>query len=152
MILAEKYGVTPRLISRPADLGAMLTEADAALIIGDAALELDLQKLPFEVLDLGGVWNEMTGLPMVFAVWSGRKEVMQDRYEQAFVASCRYGLEHMEDIVSAEAPARGFAAELVRNYLTRHIVFELGDRDLEGMKLYLKQALALDRVQEGISA
>jgi chorismate dehydratase len=152
VILAEKYGVSPRLMSRPADLAAMLTEADAALIIGDAALELDLEKLPFETLDLGQVWNEITGLPMVFAVWSGRKEIMQERYERAFVESCRYGLAHMDDIVQAEAPARGFPAELVRTYLTRHIVFELGDRDLEGMQLYLKLALALDRVQEGISA
>jgi hypothetical protein len=54
--------------------------------------------------------------------------------------------------VQAEAPARAFADDLVRTYLTRHIVFELGERDLEGMKLYLKHALALDRVQEGISA
>jgi chorismate dehydratase len=152
LILSEKYGVTPKVISRPANLAAMLTEADAALIIGDAALALDPEKLPFETLDLGQVWNEMTGLPMVFAVWSGRKEVMQERYEKAFVESCRYGLAHIDDIVQAEAPARGFAADLVRTYLTRHIVFELGDRDLEGMKLYLKHALALDRVQEGISA
>jgi chorismate dehydratase len=85
-------------------------------------------------------------------VWSGRKEVMRERYEKAFVESCRYGLAHIDDIVQAEAPARGFAADLVRTYLTRHIVFELGDRDLEGMQLYLKHALALDRVQEGISA
>jgi len=152
VILAEKYGVSPKVISRPANLAAMLTESDAALIIGDAALELDPAKLPFETLDLGQVWNEMTGLPMVFAVWSGRKEVMQERYEQAFVESCRYGLEHMDDIVRAESGARGFPSELVRTYLTRHIVFELGDRDLEGMQLYLKLALAMDRVQEGISA
>jgi predicted solute-binding protein len=157
VILAEKYGVSPKVVSRPANLGAMLTEAEAALIIGDAALALDPEKLPFETLDLGQVWNEMTGLPMVFAVWSGRKEVMQERYEKAFVESCRYGVTHIDDIVRAEAPARGFAADLVRTYLTRHIVFELGERDLEGMKLYLKHALALDgvaldQVQEGISA
>jgi chorismate dehydratase len=152
VILAEKYGVSPRVISRPANLAAMLTEADAALIIGDAALQLDLEKLPFETLDLGQVWNEMTGLPMVFAVWSGRQEVMRANYEQAFVESCQYGLKHMDDIVQAESSARGFPADLVRKYLTRHIVFELGQRDMEGMQLYLKHALALDRVQEGISA
>lgn len=152
VILAEKYGAAPKLISRPPDLPSMLAEADAALIIGDAALQLDPEKLPFETLDLGQVWNEMTGLPMVFAVWSGRKEVMQPRFEQAFLDSCRYGLDHMDDIVAAEAPSRGFAPELVRTYLTKHIVFELGPRDLEGLQLYLKHALALDRVQEGISA
>jgi len=153
VILAEKYGVLPSVISRPANLAAMLTEADAALIIGDAALALDPATLPFETLDLGEVWNKMTGLPMVFAIWSGRKEVMLPEYEKALIASCRYGLTHMDDIVRVES--RGFAPDLVRKYLTEHIVFELGPRDLEGMKLYIKHALALEnRVQqkEGISA
>jgi chorismate dehydratase len=150
VILAEKYGATPRLVSRPADLAAMLGEADAALIIGDAALRIDPATLPFETLDLGEAWNEMTGLPMVFAVWSGRKELMSTRYERAFLDSCRYGLSHVDEIVKAEAPVRGVSENLVREYLTRHIVFELGDRDMEGMQLYLKQALALDRMKEKI--
>jgi chorismate dehydratase len=79
VILAEKYGVEPKLVTRAADLAAMLGEADAALIIGDPALRLDPAALPFETLDLGGEWVGMTGLPMVFAVWSGRKEIIQER-------------------------------------------------------------------------
>ncbi len=150
VILAEKYGVTPQVVSRPADLPAMLSETDAALIIGDAALKLDPASLPFETLDLGEVWNKMTGLPMVFAVWSGRKEVMLPRYEQAFRDSCRYGLDHMDEIVRAESQARGFPEPLVHKYLTEHIVFELGKRDIEGMKLYLKHALALEGVSVSV--
>lgn len=73
IILAEKYGVQPKLISRRAELAPMLGEADAALVIGDAALHLDPATLPFETLDLGLEWTQMTGLPMVFAVWSGKK-------------------------------------------------------------------------------
>jgi chorismate dehydratase len=158
VILAEKYGAEPRLHSRPADLAAMLEEADAALVIGDPALRLDPSKLPFETLDLGGEWNQMTGLPMVFAVWSGRKEVMQPRYEQIFAASCRYGLEHAADIARQEAPARGVTEELAYEYLTRHIVFELGERDQAGLNLYLESALRLERrpaqvvVPGGVSA
>ena len=82
VILAEKYGVEPKLISRPADLAAMLGEADAALLIGDPALRLDPATLPFETLDLGAEWTSMTGLPMVFAVWGGRKEVVQGAQAQ----------------------------------------------------------------------
>jgi predicted solute-binding protein len=144
VILAEKYGATPTVISRPADLPAMLSLADAALIIGDAALKLDPASLPFETLDLGEVWINMTGLPMVFAVWSGRKEFIQEHYEQAFRDSCRYGLDNMDELVAHESGSRNFAPALVRKYLTEHIVFELGKRDLEGMKLYLKHALALE--------
>ena len=87
IILAEKYGVQPKLISRRAELAPMLGEADAALVIGDPALHLDPATLPFETLDLGDEWTQLTDLPMVFAVWSGRKEVMLSRYEQAFLDS-----------------------------------------------------------------
>ena len=41
IILARKYGVTPRLHSERPHLGSMLEHSDACLIIGDAALLLD---------------------------------------------------------------------------------------------------------------
>ena len=72
VILARKYGVEPEVRSLKPHLSAMLEIADAALIIGDAALVLDPADLPFHVLDLGREWVEMTGLPMVFAVWAAR--------------------------------------------------------------------------------
>ncbi len=151
VILAEKYGVEPRLISRPADLASMLGDADAALIIGDPALLLDPAALPFETLDLGQEWVAMTALPMVFAVWGGRKEAIQPQYERLFAASCRYGLDHLEDMVCAEAPPRGVGLELARDYFTKHIVYELNDRDHAGMDLYLKLALAIE-VKTGVPA
>ena len=151
IILAEKYGVSPKLISRRAELAPMLGEADAALVIGDPALHLDPATLPFETLDLGSEWTRLTGLPMIFALWAGRKEVMQPGYEQAFLDSCRYGLAHIDDIVREQSPIRGITVELARDYLTRHIVFELNDRDHEGLHAYLKYAAALDRVTIGVS-
>jgi chorismate dehydratase len=147
VILAEKFGVEPQLIARPADLAAMLGEADAALIIGDPALRLDPATLPFETLDLGGEWTSMTGLPMVFALWSGRKEAIQDRYSRVFLESCRYGIQHAGDIARSEAPERGVSEELALAYITRHIVYELGERDYQGLDLYVKMAMAV-----GVSA
>lgn len=151
VILAERFGVKPRVFSHPADLAQMLGQADAALLIGDAALRVDpatmpLETPPLQALDLGAEWVAMTGLPMVFAVWAGRKEVIHEPYGEIFLESCRYGLAHMDDIVRAEAPARQFSEDLVRRYLTHHIVFELGKKDYEGMRLYIQHALRLDRV------
>ena len=144
VILAEKYGVKPEVRALPPDLALMLGQADAALVIGDPALRLDPATLPFETLDLGAEWNSMTGLPMVFAVWAGRKEVMREQYGNAFTASCRYGVEHTLEIVREEAAPRGISQELARDYLTRRIVFELGERDYQGMNLYLESALRLE--------
>jgi chorismate dehydratase len=150
IILAEKYGVFPKLLSRPADLASMLGEADAALLIGDAALRIDPEKLPFETLDLGAEWVAMTGLPMVFAVWAGdtsrNPEIVRPEYTAAFNNSYRFGLSRMDEIVKTESASRGFDEALVRKYLTEHIVFELGERDYAGMKRYLELALRLERL------
>jgi predicted solute-binding protein len=145
VILAERFGATPAVFAHKADMHAMLEQADACLIIGDPALHLDPENLPYPCLDLGGEWVNMTGLPMVFAVWSARKELIQDRYTEAFQASLRYGLTHMDDIVREQSPIRGVSPELTRAYLTRHIVFELGEKDYEGMRRYQQLALSLDK-------
>jgi chorismate dehydratase len=140
LILERKYGARPKLLPHAPDLDAMLAAADAALIIGDPALRIDPARLPYQVRDLGADWVEMTGYPMVFAVWAARQGVASDSVAKAFRDSCRFGLEHIEEIVAAEAPRRGFAPELAREYLTRHIVHELGPRDYQGMRLFLDWA------------
>jgi predicted solute-binding protein len=145
VILAERFGATPRVFAHPANMEAMLAQADAALIIGDPALHIDPATIPYNCLDLGGEWVSMTGLPMVFAVWSARRELISDRYAQAFRESCRYGLDQMDDIVREQSPIRQVPPELTRAYLTKHIVFELEDRDYEGMRRYLDLALSLEK-------
>jgi predicted solute-binding protein len=142
IVLSRKYGVEPQWESQPPHLGKMLEGADAALIIGDAALALDPAELPFHVLDLGAEWVEMTGLPMVFAVWAARSGL--PRQDPApFAASLRFGLDHIEDIVRDQHPKLGFPEALIREYLTQNIVFELGDRENRGLAKFLQYASEL---------
>jgi len=142
IILSRRYGVEPRVIPQPPDLQAMLAMADAALIIGDPALLLDPARIRGRVVDLGAEWTHMTGLPMVFAVWAGRKDVITPDVEAVFQASYEFGRSHLEDIVRLEAPQRGISPALAREYLTRHIVCHLGPAEIEGLELYLEYARA----------
>jgi len=142
VILARKYGVEPELFSQPPHLGTMLEQCDAALIIGDAALVLEPAELPFHVLDLGMEWTHMTGLPMVFAVWGAREGVPRQD-PAAFIGSLRYGIERIEDIVRTEHGKLGISEALARDYLTRNIVFELGEREYDGLNLFLRYAAEL---------
>jgi predicted solute-binding protein len=152
LILAERFGVEPAVFARPPDVTAMLAEADAALIIGDEALRLDPAATPLECLDLGAEWVQLTGLPMVFAVWAGRPQMVTPAHERAFADSCGYGLDQMDAIVSAESAARGLPPDLCRRYLTRHIVFQLGARDYEGMSLFLHRVRSLSTRVFALSA
>jgi len=149
ILLAERYNVEPQLISLPADLPCMLEQADAALIIGDPALRLDPAAIPFHSLDLGAEWTQMTGLPMVFAVWAGSKNIWSREREQALVDSCRYGLSHIDEIGRGEYAARGITAELAHKYLTQNVVFELGSKEYEGLDLFLQRAAQLEHLPVG---
>jgi chorismate dehydratase len=149
VILRRKYGAMPELFAHPPDVSAMLEKADAALIIGDPALRIEPANLSYEVYDLGAEWVELTGLPMVFAVWAGRSGVVTPAVGETFRASCRYGRERLDEIVSAEAGPRDFAPELAREYLTRNIVHELGARDYEGMELFLRYAREMQPAEAG---
>jgi predicted solute-binding protein len=140
VILERRYGADFVSLPHAPDLDAMLRVADAALIIGDPALRLEPARLPYTVYDLGAEWMEMTGLPMVFAIWAGRRGTVARDVAGTFLDSCRYGRERLEEIVEAESPRRGFPPGLVREYLTRHIVHQLGPREYQGMELFLQYA------------
>jgi chorismate dehydratase len=142
IVLARKYGVEPRVFSQPPHLGSMLEHCDAALIIGDAALVLNPRELPFHVIDLGLEWTQMTGLPMVFAVWAARAGFpVQD--PAPFTASLRFGMEHIDDIVREEHPKLGISEGLAREYLTRNIIFDLGEREYAGLTTFLQYSSEL---------
>lgn len=144
VILARKYGVRPRIVTMDPDLLGMLDVADAALIIGDAALALDPAEIDMPCLDLGEEWVEMTGLPFVFAVWAGRKQNWTPETTQILQDSCLYGLGELDTIIKEEAERRGFPEDLVHQYLTRNICYLFGTEEAAGLKLYLEYVRALN--------
>ena len=143
ILLAERYGCRPQFIPMKPELEEMLAVCDAALIIGDPALRIEPDGLPYQTLDLGAEWVAWSGLPMVFAVWAGKSGHLTADVARAFADSCDWGRNHMDEIVAAAAAERGFAPDVARDYLTRHIVYELGPRHREGLELFRKLARAI---------
>ena len=137
ILLERNYGARPKLAPCHPDLQAMLGAGDAALIIGDPALRVDLRDSPYRILDLGAEWTRTTGRPMVFAVWGGRPGCVTPELAQPFLESCRFGLAHIDDIVQRESAARGLAEELVRAYFERNVTLLMGDEEQRGLELFL---------------
>jgi predicted solute-binding protein len=148
IVLRQRYAAHPEIFEMPPSLDAMLGAADAALLIGDAALKVEPETTPHVTLDLGAEWCAMTGLPMVFAVWAGKRDrvapLLDAGIEAIFRASLQYGLLDMNTIVAKESRRRGFNEELVRRYLTHHIVFPIGEPENEGMERFLQYAMELE--------
>jgi chorismate dehydratase len=141
LLLAERYGVTPRYYTCPPDLGLMMQEADAAVLIGDAALRASLHDAPrlgLEVHDLGRMWHEWTGLPFVFAVWAVRREYLAREPEtvtevhRSFLESRDLSLEEVGKVAEHAARWEVFDAEVLERYFTT-LDFRLGARQLAGI-------------------
>jgi predicted solute-binding protein len=137
LVLDRKYGSDPAIRSMDPDLVRMLDCADAALLIGDAALAVDPGQLDYPCLDLGEEWFEISGKPMVFALWAGREENITRRLGDLLRASCDEGLANMNRIVDEESDRRGFSRELVARYLTTNTNFLISEEDYAGLTLYL---------------
>lgn len=145
ILLAERFGVRPQITTAPPDLPSMLESADAALIIGDPALELDPARLPYDSIDLGAAWFQLTGLPMVFAAWAGLPRWQQPEVAHWLDSSYAAGRENIETIVAAESASRAIPPTLVRSYLTGNIRYEIGDRERQGLATFLDRVRSLRR-------
>lgn len=145
VLLKRRYGNAPQIIRLPPNLDAMMAAADAALVIGDPALRIDPAAVPYDVRDLGQEWLEMTGLPMVFAVWAGRRGRLDAEAIRAFQDSCSWGLARIEEIVCSESAPRGFTPELVRYYLTSNLICQLGPEEYRGLELFFRYAKESDQ-------
>ncbi len=151
--LARKFGLRPRVRPYPPKLDEMLELADAALIIGDPALHLDPNQTewrgqPLFVYDLGAEWVEMTGQPMVFAVWAAKNLVAELGDAAIFQASAQFGQEHIDEIVEQEGVGRGFPADLARRYLTEHISYDLGPAEQASLEFFLRSAADLGLIEK----
>lgn len=138
VVLRERYGVQPEIVRRDPVLNRMLTEADAALIIGDPALHIDPQILPYRTLDLGNEWQQLTGLPFVFALWAG-KSISSDLAD-LLQASYAFGADHLDDIVESEYGRRSISRELADRYLRHHIHYRIGEQELKGLQTFWELA------------
>ncbi|MBL8239284.1 MAG: menaquinone biosynthesis protein [Bryobacterales bacterium] len=148
VILSRKFGADPAITVAEPVLEEMLADNDAALVIGDAALQLDPAALPYQTLDLGLEWKEMTGLPMVFAMWCGRRQFITPANGRHFLDSLDYGERHIATIVAGQAARHGLPPDLIHTYLTENVRFRLGDNEYKGMRTYLAYAAALEPALE----
>jgi chorismate dehydratase len=154
MLLADRYDARPTYDVMPPDLGAMLLDADAAVLIGDEALRAtyDAPGLGLHVHDLGAEWREWTGLPMVFAVWAARRDFARDHpgavkeVHDAFVQSLRLSLENVDEVAAAAARWDRFDAATLANYFTT-LDFSLGARQQAGLLEFARRLAARGEAQ-----
>jgi chorismate dehydratase len=168
VVCDRAFGIQPELYDHGPDLPAMLSSADAALMIGDKALFTESgtvqvrataeaamayggaasrreppvtdREVFVEKVDLGRVWTDMTGLPFVYAFWAGRPAALDGEGVSALVEAKVAGVRETTEIAREYFGGAHDRASVGARYLRDNIRFELGPDELEGLDLFYRYA------------
>ena len=145
VLLTRYFGGPRRFTPHAPQLDAMLRDHDAALIIGDAALQV--RPTPDQyVYDLAHEWRRLTGKPFVFAFWAVRMDALSRAGDldltRIFQLSRDHGIEtsSLATIAREWSPRLGLSEDQITSYLTVNIDYELGRENHAGLQLFLRYA------------
>jgi chorismate dehydratase len=89
-----------------------------------------------QVLDLGAAWNEMTGLPFVWAVWMGPSGRLRRELAETLVNAKEQGVQRVQEIALIESKRLGWPERVCLRYLAEIIDFDLSERHWQGFALF----------------
>lgn len=122
ILLHHYYGVAPRYLRMRSNLEQMFAKADAALLIGDAAIQAAFLKPQCNIYDLGEEWFSFTETAMTYAVWAFPKSLISEREEelstiyQMLIDSKTKALCNMKDIINNCQTMLGGTRQFWRDY------------------------------------
>jgi chorismate dehydratase len=154
VLFAKFFGGHRQLTPHAPELDVMLRRHDAALLIGDAALEITIGKEYF-VYDLAHLWHERTGQPFVFAFWAVRLDSL-DRAPRdldlvkVFQQSRDHGLEPANlRIIAQQWSSKLTLSEAdILTYLTENVHYYLDRQNHAGLQLFLRYSQEIGLIPE----
>ncbi|HWQ72973.1 MAG TPA: menaquinone biosynthesis protein [Desulfitobacteriaceae bacterium] len=141
ILLHKYYRVFPKYITITLDLPGMLAIADAALLIGDLAIQAALGQPDCLIYDLGEEWFKITGCTMTYAVWAFPKKLVIERSHEVaevynlLLEAKEKALNNIEEIVNVSMGMLGGSKAFWQAYF-EHIYYGLNQEYLLGLKTY----------------
>jgi chorismate dehydratase len=143
VLCAEKWKIAPKFTPSEPDLDAMLRRADAALVIGDPAFDIDPAKHKVTKIDLGGEWKALTGLPFVYAMWVGRPGVVTADQCRALQQARDQGVAHLEEIARRVGDGDAALEQRALSYLRDNLKYGLGPQEQAGLRRFHELAAGI---------
>jgi chorismate dehydratase len=151
IVLAEMFGNLPDLlVEKRIEEDDWRDRYDAALLTSDAALrETTGPKVEgLTRFNVAEMWRTVTRAPLVLAVWAYNDESLAGPIEKAVVDSLRSGLDSLPALCDDISHAHGVDAMTIHDYLSRTWSYELGLRELEGLRALNDFACRYDLIRE----
>jgi chorismate dehydratase len=146
IIFREFLNSEPQWETSSPNVHDMLKDNDAALLIGDPAMNITLPDV--HVFDLASVWRRFTNTGFVFAMWMTREGAVEVVRKVDFAGARDEGLEQLEKIISECETDMPLPRREIRKYLTENITFHLDDELAKGMRLYFEMARKHDLIED----
>lgn len=106
----------------------------AAVIIGDRTFAIH-GKFKYEY-DLAEAWEKLTGLPFVFAVWTGKK-ALDPAIEKQFTDALSLGLSNISEVIAENEAI--YPGVDIHKYLTQSISYPLDEAKRKALSLFLSK-------------
>ncbi len=143
-IILWKNGVKVNLKQCPGtDIGKMLDQGEAALLIGDSAIHAIGQ---YRIIaDLGNEWKKMTGKKMVYALWVVKKDFAKEHPDEvdhaldSLLRSKDYAYNNLREIANFIGSAKNIDCGFMRDYL-HTLNYDFDIESVESLGLYFKYA------------
>jgi chorismate dehydratase len=155
VLFERRWNHHPQYVPEPPNLESMFAKHDAALLIGDPALLVDIENSPYLCVDLAREWQQITGFPFVFAFWAVRAGALdlarQYDVNSVFQASRDHGVAQLDQLSEENFAPYNVTRELARRYLSYHLDYALDEANLAGLRLFYRYAAecgALESAQE----
>ena len=143
ILCREHFHIDPEFVSHGPDLVGMTTVCDAGLLIGDPALDMDHAALGLRKVDLGEAWTAMTGLPFIYAAWTGRAGVVSAEEVRLLQDAQREGLASVDAIAREYGGEDAGVVARAAAYLRDNVRYGLGPQEAAGLQLFLDHAAKL---------
>ena len=148
VLCAKHWKIAPKFTPAEPDLDAMLSKADAALVIGDPAFDIDAAARDVTKIDLGAEWKAMTGLPFVYAMWVGRPDAATTTQCRALRQARDLGLANLDAIARDAGDGDAALERRAFLYLRDNLKYDLGEREQAGLRRFHELAADIAVVPE----
>jgi chorismate dehydratase len=127
---------------------------DAVLLNGDRALHyLFENKARAEnekenAYDLGRLWHELTGSPLVDSLWAYNDEALEGFLGKVFHSSRNLGLSNMSLLAKGLASSLPFDPAFLKEHLSERWSYDMGEEEMEGLRLLEEHSLTYELLRE----
>ena len=106
-------------------------------------MAIDAGALGLTKIDLGGEWHALTGLPFVYAMWTGRQGVVSPAHCSALRQAREQGGANLARIAAPVGGGDADRTDRALRYLRDNLKYGLGEREAAGLRRFHELAVDL---------